>query len=192
MLVIGNTVVSEQIFTAHFACDLMRCKGICCVEGAAGAPLEEEERASIEACFPAIRPYLSKEALDTIAREGLYRRDAEYGLVTTTVGSGHCVYAIEDPQTRVVSCAFQKHHAAHGGHFPKPISCHLYPIRVRKTKINELLNYEKIPSCACAWARGRKERMPLFRFLRSALVRKYGAAFFEALEVTYRQFFKNA
>lgn len=191
MLVIENTVVSENIFRAKFLCDLERCRGACCVEGVVGAPLEDHERTKIDHYLPLIISTLSEAAREVIAKEGAYVWDQEYGLVTPTIKGGICVYGLHNPVTGAVECAFQRYHAKNGGDFPKPISCHLYPIRVKKTAENELLNYEQIAICSCARTKGKQEQLPLFKFLRTALIRKYGEKYFQALEQVYEQFFSR-
>lgn len=192
MIAIENTVVSEELFRTKFLCDLARCHGACCVEGAAGAPLEEEEKAEIEKYLPLIMAELSEEAIALIEKEGAYVIDDEYGLVTPTIQGGVCVYGIRNPVTGTVDCAFQRYHSKHGGDFPKPISCHLYPLRIKKTMLNsELLNYEQNVLCNCAKTKGKQAQLPLFRFLKTAIIRKYGAKYFQALEEVYEQFFQK-
>lgn len=195
MLVIENTVVSEQIFQSRFLCDLHRCKGHCCVEGVAGAPLEESEKAQLEHYLPQVIKYLSQEAQEIITQNGAYVEDAEYGLVTPTIRGGICVYGIENPVTGIVECVFQKYAQnfknSSKADFPKPISCHLYPIRIKKTAVNELLNYEQNSLCSCAKIKGKEAKLPLFRFLKTALIRKYGEQYYQALEEVYTQFFQR-
>ncbi|MBI1343965.1 MAG: DUF3109 family protein [Terrimonas sp.] len=186
MIVIDNKLISDDIIEKQFICDLAKCKGGCCEEGDAGAPLEDEELDTILEVFETVKPYLSAASLAEIERKGKYTYHREFGWVTPTLGSDAeiCVYGIRG-NDGVIKCAFEQ--AYYDGKIPwkKPISCHLYPIIAYKGKHGdyERLNYEpREQLCNPACVLGKKEKVQVFRFLKEALVRKYGELFYKALE----------
>jgi Protein of unknown function (DUF3109) len=181
MIIIDNVYVSEELIKEKFVCALDKCKGACCVDGDAGAPLNDNELQKIEEVFPVIKKYLSAEALAEIDRVGLYRRDDEFDMVTPDINGGVCVYAFTDQQN-VVKCAIEKAYLAGEVDWKKPISCHLFPIRIGKKGIFESLNYEpREDICAPACANGSALNVPVYQFLKEPIIRKYGEGFYDAL-----------
>ncbi|HRP17655.1 MAG TPA: DUF3109 family protein [Ginsengibacter sp.] len=188
MIAIEDKLVSDEIVEEHFVCDLEKCKGGCCVDGDAGAPLESEERAYLEEVYPQVAAYLTTEGREEIAKNGFSVYDKEFGWVTPTLKNGMCAYGTID-KNGIVKCGIEqafydgKHHIANG--WKKPISCHLFPIRTRKTKQYHLLNYEPRPGlCDPACALGKQLKVPVYQFLKEPLIRKFGEDFFNSLAAT--------
>ncbi|MDR1644299.1 MAG: DUF3109 family protein [Tannerellaceae bacterium] len=181
MLQIGDTLVSLDILERQFACDLPLCKGACCVEGDAGAPLEGNEPAELQKLLPAVWDDLSPEAQTLIRKQGIAYLDIEGETVTSIVNGKNCVFTYYDP-SGVCKCAIEKAWNEGRTTFYKPISCHLYPIRVRTYETYKAVNYDHWRICRCAETLGNKTQIPLYRFLRAALIRKFGQAWYDELE----------
>ena len=183
MIAIGNTLLSEDLFDQLFACDLKACKGACCVEGESGAPLAQDELAQLEAVFEVVKPRLRPEALAVIEEVGLYEVDGDGDHVTPIIGGRECVYATFDADG-TAKCAFEQAWRAGETNWPKPISCHLYPIRVKELRDFTALNYHRWPICDGARACGVKAGISVLEFCKTALVRQFGQAWHdEAWEV---------
>jgi hypothetical protein len=183
MLVINNTLISEYIFTEYFVCDISCCKGICCIEGDAGAPLEEEEVIIIEDCLEAIKPFMTKESVEIVTQGGVfdyYDEDDAESLVTPLVQNRDCVYVYYEHD--VAYCAIEKAYLEGKINFQKPISCHLYPIRIVKDMLHEKLIYHKWDVCNQAQINGRKLNISVFEFLKVPLTRKYGEEWINKVE----------
>lgn len=188
MIIIDDIMLSDQIVEEQFVCDLSRCKGGCCEDGDAGAPLTKEELAIVDQAFDVAKADLTKEGLDVIANKGLYEYDREFGWVTPTIQGKMCVYGFKD-QTGTIQCAFEKAHKAGKLAWKKPISCHLYPIKITAGKQHELVNYEpREVMCSPACALGQKLKVPVYQFLKEALIRKYGEDFYEVLDQIATQY----
>lgn len=181
MLLIENTLVSDELLHKHFVCDLTACKGACCEEGDLGAPLELEEIDEIEKNLVYIKPYMSSAGLSLLDTEGFYEMAPDQELVTTTINGRECVFAIKDDKG-TWQCAIERAHAAGKSDFLKPISCHLYPIRIDKLKHYDALNYHRWDICAPACECGTQLKVPVYKFLKGPLIRKYGADWFETLD----------
>lgn len=180
MLQIGSALVSTDLIDAPFVCDLERCKGACCVEGDAGAPLEEDELEQIERAFPFVRDLLQPEALRSIDEIGLHTVDSDGDRVTPLVnGNRECVYTVFE--NGVATCAFEKAYNQGQIGFRKPVSCHLYPVRIEKHPHYDAVNYHKWSICAPACSLGKKLDVPLYVFLKDALTRKYGSDWYQEL-----------
>lgn len=186
MIAIDNILVSDQVVEEQFVCDLTKCKGGCCEDGDAGAPLEKEELASLVQHYEAVKPYMTIEGIQQIERQGKYVYDEEFGWVTPTINSKICAYGYRDKQG-IVKCAIEQAYNDEKIDWKKPISCHLFPIRIKKSKRgkNEYVNYEpREDLCAAACKLGKKLKVPVYVFLKDALIRKYGAEFYETLSAT--------
>ncbi len=181
MIIIENTVVSEHILEKQFVCDLNKCKGACCVEGDSGAPLELDEMQILDEIYEHVKPYLPHKNIDTIAQKGLYELDSDGDMCTTTIGDRECVFAIYDANG-ILGCGIEKAHNDGKISFKKPISCHLYPIRVSKTAENELVNYSEWEVCSPACDLGKMLKVPAYQFLKEPLVRKFGKQWYEVLQ----------
>lgn len=185
MIQIENTLVSFDIFEKKFCCDLEQCKGMCCVEGDSGAPLEKEETRKIKNNYPAIQVFMKPEGIKAVEEQGFSMIDREGDLVTPLIANRECAYAIEE--NGVGWCAIEKAWTRGKSDFRKPVSCHLYPIRVTRYAGFEALNYNKWTICQCARLKGEKEGVPLYRFLKEALIGRYGKEWYEQLEYAARE-----
>jgi len=181
MILVGNAVLSDDIKENFFVCDLEACKGACCVEGDAGAPLEDEETAILEKIYPQVKDYLTDEGRRIIEEQGTWVIDKDRDKGTPTIGDNReCAYAIYD-ERGVLKCGIEKAYLDGKTDFKKPISCHLYPIRVTKFDQFDALNYDRWHICDPACTLGQSLKVPLYRFLKDALVRKYGEFWYEEL-----------
>lgn len=186
MIAIDNVLVSDQIVKEQFVCDLSSCKGACCVDGDAGAPLNKNELQCIDDVFDKVLPYLNEESKMELDRQGRYVYDKEFGWVTPTINSKICVYGIID-KSGIVKCGIEQAYLDGKVKWKKPISCHLFPVIVTKSKdgVTEFANYEpREDNCKAACALGKKLKVPVYQFLKEPLVRKFGQSFYEALEAT--------
>ena len=186
MIAINNILISDEVVKEQFVCDLGKCKGACCVDGDAGAPLEKEELQHINDVFEAVLPYLNEESKKEIDRQGRYVYDKEYGWVTPTIDSKICVYGIVDKQG-IVKCGIEQAYLDGKVTWKKPISCHLFPIITKKSKrtATEYVNYEpREDNCKAACALGKKLKVPVYQFLKEPLIRKFGKEFYEALDAS--------
>ncbi|KAB7725600.1 DUF3109 family protein [Rudanella paleaurantiibacter] len=180
MILIENTVISDDIADKFFVCNLDKCKGACCVEGDLGAPLEAEELHILQRIYPKVKPYLSPEGIAAIEKQGLYEPDGEGGFVTTTVGGRECVFATWNDKG-ILKCGIEDAYNDGQVDWKKPISCHLYPIRVTKYDQYHALNYDRWPICSPACGLGKELNVPVYKFVREALVRAYGEAWYAEL-----------
>jgi len=186
MIALKNILISNEVVEEQFVCDLNKCKGGCCVDGDAGAPLDAKELKLVNECQNAVLPYLSKQSQEELSRQGNYVYDDEFGWVTPTINSSICVYGIVD-NNGIVKCGFEQAYNDGKTKWKKPISCHLYPIRTKKSKDGktELVNYEpREDLCKAACTLGKKLKVPVYIFLKDALIRKFGTDFYEALCAT--------
>lgn len=181
MVQIEDKIISLDVFQKHFLCDLPKCLGSCCVEGESGAPLEDEETAILEDIYPKIKHLLSAEAVEIIEKEGTWTVDSDGDKVTPIIHGRECVYTYFDNEG-VCKCAIEKTYDEGLVEFKKPISCHLYPIRVDKYKTYEALNYHIWPVCNPARELGKQVGLPIFRFLKEPIIRRYGINFYNELE----------
>lgn len=194
MFAVDHVLVSDALLDAAFACDLGACRGACCVEGERGAPLAPEERADLDAALPVVRAQLRPEALAVIDRNGVWEGDERRGYATTTVGGRECVFVAYEggpPGRGVAVCTLQRAHAAGRLAFEKPISCHLYPIRVEAYGDGpdrvEVLNYEQIDLCAPGRRHGARTDAALAHVLARPLTRAYGADWYARFLAAWRQ-----
>jgi hypothetical protein len=180
MMKVGEILVSDDVREKEFVCNLEKCKGACCVEGDFGAPLDEDELAILEEIYPKVKPYLSKEGIEVIEKEGTHTIDEDGDLVTPVIDGRECVYAIYDKKG-ILKCGIEQAYNDGKVSWKKPISCHLYPIRITKKKEFEALNYHKWHICTPACALGKELQVPVYKFLKDPLIRKYGEAWYEDL-----------
>lgn len=180
MIKVGEILVSDDIRDKEFVCNLEKCKGACCVEGDFGAPLEESELAILEEIYPKVKPYLSKEGIKAIEEQGKHTVDEDDELVTPIINGRECAYAIYDKKN-VLKCGIEQAYLDGKISWKKPISCHLYPIRVTQKKNFEALNYHKWHICSDACTLGKELQVPVYKFLKDPLIRKYGAPWYNEL-----------
>ena len=182
VIAIDNVLVSDLVVEEQFVCDLNKCKGGCCEDGDAGAPLTKQELKEIDKILEIVKPYLTQEGLAVIQRSGKYEYDHEFGWVTPTIEGKMCAYGFRD-SNGIIKCAFEQAFYDGKTEWKKPISCHLFPIRIKKTKTCEMVNYEPRPTlCNPACQFGKRLKVPVYQFLREALIRKYGQEFYDVLE----------
>jgi len=178
--------VSRELGTTEFACDLSVCKGACCtMPAAAGAPILQSEIAELERVFPVVKKYLSEESLAAIEKKGIWESDRDGSLTIPAIRGRDCVFVMyEEEDPSIAFCAIEKaHRAGEISGFPKPISCHLFPIRIYPTAENSYeIIYEEIKECKGGRIRGKREKVPVLDFLRSPLVRALGPERVERLK----------
>lgn len=186
-------MISDEVVEKQFVCDLMKCKGGCCEDGDAGAPLEDAELDIILDLQETVKPYLSEASLAEIERKGKYVYHREFGWVTPTLGNDNeiCVYAFRDNKG-IIKCAFEQAFYDGKSSWKKPISCHLFPIIAKKGKYGDYdrVNYEpREKLCNPACSLGKKLQVPVYEFLKEPLTRKYGEAFYKALDTVAKEYF---
>ena len=180
MLQIEDTIISLDLLEETFCCDLAHCKGICCVEGESGAPIELEEVEKLEAILPDVWDDLSDEAKKVIREQGVVYVDPCGDLVTSIVNGKDCVFTCYDDKG-TCNCAIEKAWRAGKTSFIKPISCHLYPVRVKKFDDFFAVNYHQWSICSGAKLLGKKANLPIYVFLKEPLIRKFGQAWYDVL-----------
>jgi Protein of unknown function (DUF3109) len=180
MIKVGEVLVSDDIKEVEFVCHLEKCKGACCVEGDLGAPLEEDELEIMHSIQKKIKPYLTPEGLKAIEAQGPYILDEDGDYSTPTIAGKECAYAMYDDKG-VLKCGIEQAYLDGKITYRKPISCHLYPIRITKKKGFEAVNYHKWSICSAACSYGKSLQVPLYKFLKDPLVRKYGQSWYDQL-----------
>jgi hypothetical protein len=193
MIAIDNKLISDEVLKEQFVCDLSKCKGACCVDGDAGAPLAKDELDKINEVYEQVLPYLNEESKKELNKQGRYVYDKEYGWVTPTIDSKICVYGIID-KAGIVKCGIEQAYLDKKVTWKKPISCHLFPIITKKSKHsdNEYVNYEpREDNCKAACTLGKKLKVPVYVFLKEALVRKFGQQFYNDLEATAQHLYET-
>lgn len=173
MIQIQDAILSDDIFNAHFICDLCKCKGECCVEGESGAPLEKEEYDAIRAILPVILDELSVEARKLIEEQGIAYVDCDGELVTSIIKGKECVFTYFD-ENGVCGCVIDKAYREGRILVPKPISCHLYPIRLQRYKNFTAVNYHRWSVCKPAVKLGKQKGVKIYEFLKEPLIRRFG------------------
>jgi hypothetical protein len=178
---IGKTLVSLDVFEKQFVCNLNACKGACCVKGDAGAPVEADEVARMEEAYPAVKTYMRPEGIAAVEEQGIAVFDDDNDLTTPLVDGGECAYVTFDSDG-TAKCAFEQAFLDGKTQFCKPISCHLYPIRIKKYDRFDAVNYEKWEICNPACSLGAQLGVPVYKFVKNALIRKYGEEWFAQAE----------
>jgi len=182
MLQIDDTIISLDLFEEKFVCDLASCKGICCIEGDSGAPLEWDEITILEEILPLISDDLSDVSKKLIKKQGIYYIDEDEEPVTSIVNGRECVFTYTD-ENEVCGCAIEKAFREGRIDFYKPISCHLYPVRLQKYKNNTAINVHCWSVCQCARTNGKNLNVPVYKFLKEPLIRKFGTEWYKQVEV---------
>ena len=180
MIQIDDKLISEDLFSEEFVCNLAKCKGICCVEGDAGAPLDEDETIILDEIYPKIKSYLRPEGIQAIEEHGTYTLDFEGDLVTPLVNNAECAYVIFD-EKGYTKCAIEKAYEDGVIDWQKPISCHLYPIRITEYSNFSAINYHEWDICSDACTLGKELGVKVYQFLKKPLIRKYGEEFYQTL-----------
>ena len=182
MLQIGKSIISLDVLQKEFCCDLIKCKGACCVAGDSGAPVTPEEARAIEELYPEFEEYLSSHNKAEIKRQGFSVIDSDGDLVTPIVGNNECVFTFVD-DAGITKCAIERAHFDKNTIFRKPVSCHLFPVRITKYKRFEAVNYQQLDICQPGRIYGKTQGLPLWKYLREPLIRNYGSQWYE--ELTY-------
>lgn len=185
---VENTLISSEIFSVNFVCNLEKCKGACCIEGDRGAPLEKEEIKKIEDNIEAIRPYMTEAGIELLDSEGFHEGEEIDDIATTCLPTGECVFVYKE--NGILGCAMEKAYKEGKTDYYKPISCHLYPIRINKIGDFDAVNYHEWNICKAACSLGNELNIPTFRFLKEPLIRKYGAPWYNEVELIYEEFKK--
>ena len=180
MFQLGKTIVSEDILAKDFVCNLSACKGACCVDGDAGAPLSKEETAILESIYPQIKPFLRPEGIAAIEAQGSWAIGAEGELETPLIENRDCAYVIYDGPTAL--CGIEQAYNQGVVSWKKPVSCHLYPIRVKDFTEFAAVNYDKWDICSDACLLGKELQVPVYKFVKEALIRRFGIDWYTELE----------
>ena len=180
MFQLGKTIVSEEILEREFVCNLSACKGTCCIDGDAGAPLSEEETKIMEAIYPKVKPYLRPEGIAAIEAQGTWVKGEDGDFETTLIEGKDCAYVIFDGDTAL--CGIEQAYNEGIVDWKKPVSCHLYPIRVKDFTEFTAVNYDKWHICDDACTLGKELQVPVYKFVKEALVRRFGEDWYLELE----------
>lgn len=181
MIQIDDKLISEDIFSEEFVCNLSKCKGACCVEGDVGAPLDKEELVILDNIYDKIKPYLTADGIKALDEQGTWTTDPTDGMyVTPMIEDAECAYVTFDDKG-VTKCGIEKAYEDGAVDWQKPISCHLYPIRVTEYSTFTALNYHEWPICNDACTLGKELQVPVYKFLKTPLIRKYGEDFYQTL-----------
>ncbi|CAA0147750.1 conserved hypothetical protein [Tenacibaculum maritimum] len=181
MFQLGKTIISEDIIKKDFVCNLSSCKGACCIDGDAGAPLEKEETDILEKIYPKVKPFLRKEGIQAIEEQGTWITSDFGELETPLIGDADCAYVIFDDKNTAL-CAIEEAYNQGIIDWKKPISCHLYPIRVQNYTEFSAVNYNKWKICNDACSLGKELQVPIYKFVKQALIRKFGQNWYDELE----------
>ncbi len=185
MFQIGTTLVSEDILEKEFVCNLSACKGACCVDGDAGAPLLEEELAILKEIYPKVKPFLRKEGIEAIEKQGVHVTGTDGELETPLIDNKDCAYVIFDK--KVALCGIEQAYNQGEISWKKPVSCHLYPVRVKDFKEFQAVNYDIWDICDDACTLGKSLEVPVYKFVKEALIRKFGIDWYSELELVAEQ-----
>tara|TARA_R110002020_G_scaffold303939_5_gene519690 strand:+ start:32856 stop:33437 length:582 start_codon:yes stop_codon:yes gene_type:complete len=181
MFQIGKTIVSEDVIHKDFVCNLAACKGECCIAGEAGAPVEEEEAVILKEIYPKVKPFLRPDGIKAIEEQGTYITTDFDELETPLVNGAECAYVTFTPEG-VASCGIEDAYNAGEVDFRKPVSCHLYPVRIQQYSEFAAVNYHKWPICDDACTLGKELQVPVYIFTKAALLRKFGQEWYTELE----------
>ncbi|MBO4740688.1 MAG: DUF3109 family protein [Bacteroidales bacterium] len=189
MIVVGNSIISEDIADRCFCCDLAQCKGQCCVDGDAGAPLEKAEIETLKEIYPKIRPFMTAQGIAEAESNGLHATDSEGVLCTPLVNNRECAYAFFEDG--IAKCAIEKAFFAKEIKFRKPISCHLYPLRIDDYGEFQTINYHSWDICKSAVCKGENTNLPLYIYLKEPLTRKFGQDWYDELVARCEEFLQQ-
>ncbi len=181
MFQLGKTIVSEDLIEKDFVCNLNACKGACCIEGVAGAPITEEEVGILKEIYPKVKPFLRAEGIAAIEKQGTYIKTDLDELETPLVEGKECAY-VTFTDKGIASCGIEDAFNAGAIDFRKPISCHLYPVRVQEYSEFAAVNYHRWPICDDACTLGKELQVPVYKFVKTALIRKFGENWYAELE----------
>ncbi|NKI31022.1 DUF3109 family protein [Croceivirga thetidis] len=189
MFQIGQTLISEEILENDFVCNLNACKGACCVDGESGAPLTEKETKIISEVYEDAKPFLRKEGIEAIEKNGAFVKGSDGEWETTLVNNNECAYVVFDKG--IAKCGLEQAYNAGATEWKKPISCHLYPVRVKEYSEFSAVNYHKWTICDTACQLGEELQVPIYKFVKEALIRKFGADWYKELEDVASEYAKS-
>ncbi|APY08215.1 hypothetical protein BWZ20_07825 [Winogradskyella sp. J14-2] len=189
MFQLGKTIVSEDIIKRDFVCNLSACKGACCVDGDAGAPLDEEETKILDEIYPKVKPFLRKESVEVLDAQGAWVKTSYGELETPLINGAECAYVIFDDKNTAL-CGIEEAYNQGEISWKKPVSCHLYPIRINDYSEFSAVNYEKWDICDDACTLGKALQVPVYKFVKEALIRKFGEDWYAELESVAENNFK--
>ncbi|TXE16279.1 DUF3109 family protein [Psychroserpens burtonensis] len=181
MFQLGKTIVSEDIIEKDFLCNLSACKGACCIDGDAGAPLEAKEAQILKEIYPKLKPFLRQEGIDAIEKQGTSTTTSFGDLETPLIHGADCAYVIFDDK-KTALCGIEEAYNQGEVSWKKPVSCHLYPVRVKEYSEFSAVNYDKWEICDDACALGKELQVPIYKFVKEALIRKFGEDWYMELE----------
>jgi hypothetical protein len=185
MIIVDNILISDELKEVHFACDLKACKGQCCVAGDAGAPLDEEEISILEDDIDDIKPFMTDEGISVINKIGVFEYDMDGSYVTPLVNNDECAFVYWNDD--ISFCAIEKAFIEGSTKFRKPVSCHLYPVRLSKVGESIAINYHQWDICNPALDSGKKQNIPLYKYLKTSLVRRFGEDWYRKLVARFEE-----
>lgn len=186
MILLENTIVSEDVLEKNFICNLSACKGACCIEGDSGAPITQDELEILEAELENIKPYLTAVSLEAIKTQNFWEKDTDGDLVTTCLPTGECNFSLRD-EAGMLKCGIEQAYRDGKASIQKPLSCHLYPIRISNVGEFEALNYHRWDICKPACKLGEEHQVAVYQFLKEPLIRKFGADWYNELDEIAKQ-----
>jgi len=181
MIEVGKTIISRDVFKKEFVCNLSACKGECCIAGDAGAPLTNEEKDILDTIYKDVKPYMRPEGIEAVSQQGTSvfdKKDNEYE--TALINGAECAFVVHGEDGSAL-CAIEKAYNDGKVDWPKPLSCHLYPIRIKEYRDFDSVNYDQWDICADACTLGQELSVPVYRFLKDPLIRKYGEDWYSDL-----------
>ena len=187
MFQLGKTIVSEEIIRKDFVCNLSACKGACCIHGEAGAPVEKEEREVLESIYPKVKKYLRPEGIKAIEKQGVYITTEHGEIETPLVNGEECAY-VTVTKNGIAKCGIEEAYEQGDISWKKPVSCHLYPIRVQQYSEFAAVNYHKWYICKDACTLGNELKVPVYKFVKDALIRKFGEDWYQELTNIAQQY----
>lgn len=190
MFQLGKTLVSEEIIKNEFVCNLSACKGACCIAGEAGAPVESGEREKLEEIYPKVKPYLREAGIAAIEKQGVYITRENGEIETPLIGDADCAYVTFDDQGTAL-CGIEEAYNAGEIDWKKPVSCHLYPVRIQEYSSFSAINYHRWEICDDACSLGKELQVPIYKFVKDALIRKYGEDWYKELELVAEEYKKS-
>ena len=190
MFQLGKTIVSEEILERDFVCNLNACKGACCIDGEAGAPLEDSETEILVDIFKDVRPFLRDEGVAAIEQQGAFVKGEDGEWETPLIDKSECAYVIYS-ESGIAKCGLEEAYNQGATSWKKPVSCHLYPVRVKEYTELIAVNYHKWQICDPACALGEELKVPIYKFVKEALIRKFGKQWYTDLEQTAEEYFKS-
>ena len=190
MFQIGDTIVSDEVLEKEFVCNLSACHGQCCIDGDAGAPLDKEETQILDDIYDKVKPYLRPEGIESIERQGKWVIGKDQGYETPLIDGKECSYVIFDGKTAL--CAIEQAYNNKEIDWKKPISCHLYPIRIKEYAQFSAINYHKWYICDDACSLGKELGVTVYQFLKEPLIRKFGEEWYQELDKVAEEWKKQS